>query len=273
MEPFFFEDSGRSLYGVLHPARPDSPLRSGVVICPPIGQEYMRAHRGLLILANQLARAGYPAMRFDYAGTGDSEGGPSEQSLARWTDNVRAAARELKRRAGVTRVDAVGLRLGAALAFLAALPPGSAWRRLVLWDPVVRGAGYLEEMRRAHREWLAGSFVKEAAGPPIVEPALQSLEILGFEMPATLVREIERLDLIRSPIPPAGGFHLCSSDAEMAARTEPGELRRRIAAEGIPVTSGDHQDARVWTRVKEDVLDQALVPRGLVDAIVARISA
>ena len=43
MNPFFFGDTGSALYGVHHPPRGSKARSSGVVLCYPFAQEYMRA--------------------------------------------------------------------------------------------------------------------------------------------------------------------------------------------------------------------------------------
>src|SRR5262245_24413810 len=144
MNPFFFGSSERPLFGVHHPPRERGARETGVVLCYPMGQEYMRSHRAFRQLANLLTRAGQHVFRFDYFATGDSSGASGEGSLAQWLADVNQAIDELKDNASLASVSLVGLRLGAALAARA-----SAGRadidRLVLWDPVVLGPSYLEE--------------------------------------------------------------------------------------------------------------------------------
>ena len=78
MNPFFFGSSERPLYGVHHPPRERGPRESGVVLCYPMGQEYMRSHRAFRQLANLLTRKGHHVFRFDYFATGDSSGASGE---------------------------------------------------------------------------------------------------------------------------------------------------------------------------------------------------
>ena len=47
-EPFFFGPAECALFGVYHPPRVQRNAAVGVVLCPPWGQEAIRAHRGFL---------------------------------------------------------------------------------------------------------------------------------------------------------------------------------------------------------------------------------
>lgn len=145
MNPFYFGSSKRPLFGIHHPPTAADVRHAGIVLCPAIGQDYMRTHRGLKQLAQQLAKAGFHVLRFDYFGTGDSAGESVEADLAQWTTDVGDAIDELKDTAGVQAVSLVGIRLGAALATLAALDRTDI-AQLVLWDPVIDGSAYVDEM-------------------------------------------------------------------------------------------------------------------------------
>ena len=65
--------SGRQLAALYHP--PTSADRGrAVLILNPLGQEAVRAHRLLRVLADRLARLGVHVLRFDFHGCGDSAG-------------------------------------------------------------------------------------------------------------------------------------------------------------------------------------------------------
>ena len=81
MNPFYFGDSSRRLFGIYHPPKGQSPRSHGIVLCCPFGQEYMRSHRAFRQLANLLSRRGFHVFRFDYHGTGDSDGESTEASV------------------------------------------------------------------------------------------------------------------------------------------------------------------------------------------------
>ena len=64
--------------------------------------------------------AGYPALRFDYHGTGDASGSDDDPGrLAAWLDSVRCAIHELQALSGQVRVVLYGVRFGASLAAVA----------------------------------------------------------------------------------------------------------------------------------------------------------
>src|SRR3569833_333678 len=90
----------------------------GVVVLPPLGYEYLSAHRTLRSLAEAFAAAGFFVFWFDYDGTGDSAGGPTGPGrLAAWGASVLAAVAELRAR-GCEHVPLAGLRFGGTLALV-----------------------------------------------------------------------------------------------------------------------------------------------------------
>ena len=140
--PVLFGEAPHRSVGWLHGERG----QVGVVICAPLGAEEECTHRSLLHLADGLAQRSMVALRFDYPGTGDSEGdSPSDMCLADWVEAVERAADFLRREAGCTQVALVGLRLGAALAGMAAARARATW--IALWAPVSSGRAYSRELR------------------------------------------------------------------------------------------------------------------------------
>ena len=172
------------LYGVLHGA---GPAADAVLICPPIGQELVRAHFILTKLARLLAERGTPVLRFDYHGLGDSAGDSIEATPARWQRDIAAARAELVRRTGATRIAALGVRFGATLLSTA----GIEVSRLVLWDPVCRGAAWYDEQAALHRRYLRGQQHLRRGRPP--RRLRGAEEVLGVIYPDAARRELRRL--------------------------------------------------------------------------------
>jgi len=143
MNPFYFGPSERPLYGAFTRGRSDTGGSHGVLLCYPLGSEYMRAHRAFRQLNTLLNRRGIDVLRFDYSCTGDSAGAGIEADLSTWIDDIDWAVDELRDTALCDRVSVLGLRWGATLAALAARERDDI-EHLVLWDPIVRGPDFLE---------------------------------------------------------------------------------------------------------------------------------
>ena len=119
---------------------------AAVLLCPALGWDGLHAHHGFRLLADQFAASGYPALRFQYPGTGDSRDlGAAEESWAAWQHSVHAAADWLRAQTGASRLILVGLRIGAALATLAAEQRADVGG-LVLLAPVLRGKSYMRQL-------------------------------------------------------------------------------------------------------------------------------
>lgn len=136
--PFFFGHEGE-LFGIYHAAA--GPAAKAVLLCAPLGQDYIRCHRLYRQLASALAAEGIPVLRFDYYGCGDSAGASHEVDWERCQRDIVTAATELRARSGVERVGAFGARLGASLMLAAA--PAARLTELVAWDPVIDGEDYV----------------------------------------------------------------------------------------------------------------------------------
>jgi exosortase A-associated hydrolase 1 len=67
-----FQVAGERLLGIV--AKPDFPVDCGVLIVVGGPQYRVGSHRQFVLLSRRLAAEGYPAMRFDYRGMGDSGG-------------------------------------------------------------------------------------------------------------------------------------------------------------------------------------------------------
>lgn len=145
---FFGTDSTGSppLFGICtDPGRGDAPF--AVLICPAFSEERQKSYRSTFLFAQRLADAGIPCMRYDYLGTGDSQGLLSDVSMESMVNDTISACAEAKRRFNVQRIVIVGIRLGAAVAAKAALRLPDI-RDLVFWNPVVEGRRFFRDLTR-----------------------------------------------------------------------------------------------------------------------------
>ena len=237
------------------------PRGAAVLLCNPFGEEAVRAHRAYRVLARRLDEAGYPTMRFDYAGTGDSSGEAGEHGIADWLADIAAAADALRAESGQSRIVVVGLRLGATLAALAAQRGLLRPAHLLLWDPVVDGAAYLRDLERAHREYLhseLGAAAPADDGGPLAEA-------LGTPLTPALRAELAAIDLAAAPpAAPATTVLRTQRDAD-------GErLHAAWAADGR--THWIDLDASAYWN-SDAALNAAVVPMRELLALIARIEA
>lgn len=187
----FFFGPDESLFGIEDLPGVAQAKTSGVVICQPLGHEYIRCHRGCRQLASRLAQAGFPTLRFDYAGCGDSLGSSHEFGPQRWLADVRSALEQMRSR--VERLVVIGLRLGANLA-VEATAGVSDVSSLVLWEPVQRGARFLEQIGIQHAEHETKHGWPSGASRRGLPPGAES-ELIGFALSGAARKQLSELQL------------------------------------------------------------------------------
>lgn len=260
MNALYFGNFTRLLYGAYYAAETARARDSAVLICAPIGQEYMRTHRALHQLAGQLARIGFHVLRFDYTGTGDSTGDEGVDELATWREDIAIAARELLELSGAPRVSLVGVRLGGTLACVAAgvLRPS----RLVLWDPVVSGAEFVDLLETLHRASLAD--LDRFRAPRTVITKEDEELLLGFRISQHLRRDLRGLNLLDGQTVGGAKALIVSEESSQYAALR-AQLERgggRLAYHVIPPPGG-------WDRL--DRVEMVLMPYATLQAIVTAL--
>jgi alpha-beta hydrolase superfamily lysophospholipase len=120
------------------------------VICPGVGRDSSTGYRSSRFLADKLAQAGYPTLRFSYPGTGDSRDTADEECWSLWKRSVHEAIDTVMLASGASSVILIGIRLGGVLASLAACERDEAVG-LVLLEPVLRGSSYVLQLRLEER--------------------------------------------------------------------------------------------------------------------------
>lgn len=254
--PFYFGAAEKQMLGLYYAPSPGQFRDFGVVLCHPLGQEFVRAHRALSQWAIRLARQGFPVLRFDYYGQGDSAGADEDGTLAQWQADLRSAIQELKRRGRVETVFLGGLRLGASLAALVASGRDDV-EGLALWEPVIDGKAYLHELGEWHQEKLF-YFLSDVAQQEA--KTARPKELVGFGVAETLLAEIEELDLRALRRRPAGRLLVIESESRPAVT----EFCEKLRALGAEVSYQLIESFKMWT---EDP-DKGLVPQPILQAAV-----
>ncbi|HLX23341.1 MAG TPA: alpha/beta fold hydrolase [Usitatibacter sp.] len=184
-ESMYVGEGASAFFACYHSEEAAPPGDRVAVVCGPIGYEYTRAHRTLRHLADSLARAGIPALRFDYHGIGDSAGSDIDPDrLGTWKENIRTAIEQARALSGCDSVCLVGVRLGATLAAIVAHEMGVD--ELVLWNPVIKGRPYVRELQ-------AIAMSAERGGT--AEGALESAGSIVSDQTLAALRETSLLDV------------------------------------------------------------------------------
>jgi pimeloyl-ACP methyl ester carboxylesterase len=209
IEASYFGLGDQQVFASYHP-----PLGGGgqvlTVICPPLFNEYMRTQHALRDLAISLAERGQHVLRFDYLGTGDSFRDLDEVQLSDWIEDIALTVREGRDLSGSSAVRILGVRAGALLACRSASACGEI-QRLVLWDPVPDGAGYLQALRRIQETIIERNVSRNRA-----ERRESLREYAGYRLSERMVEAFSLLDANTYSSVPKSKLHIVSTSPEDA---------------------------------------------------------
>lgn len=234
--PFYFGKSDRQLFGCYHQPQLGDLRSCAVVICQPIGHEYIYSHRALRNLATRLCNAGFPVLRFDYYGCGDSAGRGEEGEIGQWLSDISQALAEVRVRSGVDSVCLMGLRLGATLAMIASAECDEI-DGLVLWDAVTTGRSYLRELLDLQNEAL-----RLRPKPAGSDKARNSIEVIGFPLSPIFCEQLEGLDLLGISRVPARNVLTLHTDLALTDA----DLRIHLRRAAARFEDQDLEAPRIW---------------------------
>ena len=245
-QSFYFGAAKKALLATYYPPSAVVMQRNhGVVLCPALGQEYLRSHRALRQVAMLLAREGFHVLRFDYFGTGDSAGELEEATLEQWLEDIRSAADEIFNISGCEQRSIIGLRLGAALALLQSAQQNPvAWHSITLWEPIINGTQYLADYGHSAEKPLSN--------------------LLGFPIQRQLVDDIAAIDLRRVTAPATRIIHCITSGTEPLVNSWLAQLK------GIEVNAAVVPIAGDWAQPDEFM--SAMLPREMILKLVSNLA-
>jgi len=232
--PLYLNDGRDPVFGIFHAPAQGAERDTAVLICPPFGWDETCSYRSRRDWARQLADEGFPCLRIDLPGTGDSGGSPHDrQRLATWADALGSAVAELRSMTGCARVAAIGIGLGGLL-ICDAISHGAAIEDVVLWAAPGRGRTLLRELRTfASLEDSELVPVPEEALTPSVT-AEGEVWVGGFVLPSETAEALEALDVSKLRFPdglPRRALLLGRDGIAVDKR-----LRERLEATGADVT-------------------------------------
>lgn len=132
--PVTLENEGQKIVGILH--KPNNPTKAAVILVHGFTGNKNGPENIFIKLANKLAENGIAALRFDFRGSGESEGKFVDMTITGEVDDLRKVIEFMKKSYGLLGI--VGESLGGAVSIL-----GYDIRIgcMVLWYPAV----YLRE--------------------------------------------------------------------------------------------------------------------------------
>jgi alpha-beta hydrolase superfamily lysophospholipase len=201
----YLHTGGGAVFAILH-AGAGPRRQSAVLLCPPFGWEDMCSYRSRRDWAEHLARSGYPTLRIDLPGSGDSAGSPTDPDrLDAWTQAVAGAARWLLETSGASRIVALGIGLGGMMAYRATTADAPI-DELILWSVPAQGRTLVRELRVFSALEVANIRDVDDPKPAAAAAAYEdgALVANGYLMSAETVAQLEQLDLAQLQPPPAG---------------------------------------------------------------------
>ena len=217
----------------------------GVVLCPALGREARWTLRTMRQLADRLAVAGLPTLRFEYSGTGESADLPEwEDPFAAWQDNVHSAIDWLRARTGLDRVALCGLRFGALLAARAAASRHDV-AALAMLAPVLSGRAYARELRMT------------SAGAENEPAPADGIEVEGSVLSNATLHAMGAVDLTRATAAPCEHILLLDPDQRSGPYAE--RMRKLFAQVTVLPFPGHAELMRIAT--------SNLVPHAALDSV------
>jgi hypothetical protein len=184
--PIHFDVDGQRCHGMLHlPLGATAPVPAVLMLHGFTGQR-MEPHRLFVLFSRLLAEHGMASLRFDFRGSGESEGSFDQMTVSRELEDVSAAYTFLGQRPEIDpqRLGLLGLSMGGMMAALSA--PRHRFAALGLWAPAHPKA-WLRELHgkplddatlRAAFDWPPpdpAALLKEHRGKPLDEAITQAI--------------------------------------------------------------------------------------------------
>jgi exosortase A-associated hydrolase 1/exosortase A-associated hydrolase 2 len=230
LTPIYLSVPGGALYMSVYNPEPSVEFRGWVVHAPAFAEEMNKSRPMVNHQARNLAAQGFCVVVPDLFGTGDSSGEFGDASWQRWRQDLTSVIGWVVGQGGHD-VCLWGLRLGCLLALDVARANVDQVSRLILWQPVVAGKGFMTQFLRLR---MAANLGDSSAHSPTTLRAQAeqgaSIEVAGYLLSPQLVREVDSVDAVAFLPPPQVDTCIL-------------ELARE---EGAPVTSGSRGLLDSW---------------------------
>ncbi len=186
-ESVVLENNGQKIFGILHhPAEGMGPFPT-ILCCHGFAGNKVGKHRFYVDFASTMAKKGFVVFRFDFRGSGDSEGTLQEMTLSGEVSDAITALNYLMTVACVDqeRIGFLGRSMGGLVSVLTAAQSEIPVAALCLWAPVFSSDDWKER-------------VAKSSGPTLsIEERTRLSRINGQTPNALFIREFFSIDLTK----------------------------------------------------------------------------
>ena len=199
----FIETDGERIFSVEHHPETSDPTKAYIFI-HPFAEEKLWSHRVYVTTARAFCEKNIWVSRFDFRGHGDSEGEFSESSLERHLADIDSLVTHVKETCpNVSSFGLFGLRLGGAIAALAAASRDDI-DELILWDPVLNGDRYMQDILRSNlATQMAVKGKVEVTREDLIDKMKsgEPINIEGYHLTYSYFQELSSIDLFKHKYP------------------------------------------------------------------------
>ena len=209
------------------------------IYCHPLFDERKCAHRFSFQLKEVFRAAGLVLERFDYRGTGEADGEFADISLETLRQDIVA-------KIGGEQVCLIGVRFGASLAFDYCVHDTGKVRNLVLLQPVLGGARYVDYLyRKQHIKDLM-------TAPPskqISDSGIRNIE--GYKTNIKFINQLKAFDLLKMAGQYERGNSIFIGQITSRLKTEPEviNLIKLLAVSAAQVSVENIAVPMFWERI------------------------
>ncbi|MBX9606015.1 MAG: hydrolase 2, exosortase A system-associated [Gammaproteobacteria bacterium] len=266
MVPRYVDLAGRRLFCLCHAA--SGPRRRRVLIAPPFAEELNKSRRLLALTARALAARGAEVWLPDLYGTGDSAGDAADARWDDWLADFAALDAQMAAACGDVPAAYLAVRTGALL--LAGAPlAGLAGARVLLWQPVLKGARFLEQFLRL--KVMAAKLAGQALSQKDLDAELESegvLEVAGYALARDFVHALRTASLASSAFAGAAAVMVRECNpAEGAQLTMPtAQWLEALVANGVAAQGAVTPCEQFWA-TQEIAAPTLLVEQAVADLL------
>ncbi|MEP4546050.1 MAG: hypothetical protein ABJ000_07710 [Saccharospirillum sp.] len=246
IEPFFFDDE--RLFGSYFSST-DPYTDKVVILCPPLFDEYRRTYRALSELAMAIAERGAHAFRFDYYGTGESQGDLAEATIEGWLSDIETSIAEAVAVSGASQVVLLGVRFGATLAAQNSNPQVKS---RLFWDPVISGNNYLDWLNEIDQIL----YTRHKAASRSNNVAFENIDYKNFDLPEQLTTRMSQVTIQDSLLSDPHQCFTVSTDPDFCQQ----QASQNCIYAGLPYD---------WPYYHDGVITQKPVLEALLNRVVA----